>query len=217
MLVTLLVLIVALFVAADRIAVSYAQNTIASKIQTQANLSAKPSVSIAGFPFLTQVAAHDVRKVDISASNVVKNKVTISSITATATGVHLNSSFNGATIDQITGNALITYSALESSLAIPGGATISPDPSAGSNGVTVALAGGLASATGQVSLASPSQVVLKVDKLGGLAGLLGGGAGQPSYTLNIPPLPVGLTVTGISVTSQGVVLMAAAQHTSLSQ
>jgi hypothetical protein len=215
-LITLVILLVALFVAADRILVAYAQNMIASKIQSQAGLSAKPSVSIKGFPFLTQVAAHDIRQVDISAANVTEAKVTISSITATATGVHLNSSFNGGTIDQINGTALITYSSLENVLQIPG-ATITPDPKGGANAVTIGE-GSLASATGHIVLTGPSRVTVQVDSLGGLAGLLGGAFGSSSsYNLTIPTLPVGLKVTGLSTTSQGVELQASAHDTSLSQ
>jgi hypothetical protein len=215
-LITVLILLVALVVAADRIAVAYAQNMIASKIQTQADLSAKPSVSIKGFPFLTQVIARDIRQVDISASNVSEAKLTISSISATATGVHINSSFNGATIDQINGTALITYSSLQNVLQIPG-ATIAPDPSGGTNAVTISE-GSLASATGHVVLTGPNRVTVQISSLGGLAGLLSGAFNSASsYDLTIPTLPVGLKVTGLSTTSQGVELQASAHDTSLSQ
>jgi hypothetical protein len=216
-LIVLVLILAGLLVAADRIAVAYAQNTIASEIQTQANLSAKPSVTIEGFPFLTQVLSRDVKQIDISASNVKENTLTISSITATATGVHISSSFKGATIDQIHGTALITYANLQGALPSPlNGATITPDPSAGPNGVTISL-GGVASASGQVTLTSPTQITLKIDKLGGLASLIGGGFTQTTYPFNIPALPVGLKITSLNVTSQGVSLSAAARNTTLSQ
>jgi hypothetical protein len=217
-LITLLVLIVVLLVAADRIGVAYAQNAIATKIQQQAKLSAKPSVTIEGFPFLTQIAARDLRQVDISATNVREGNVTISQITATATGVHVNSSFNQVTVDQINGDALITFANIAAALPAPlSTATITADPSAGTNGVTVSLGGGLATLTGQVTLTSPTQVNLHIDNIGGLAGLLGGANIQRDYSINIPSLPAGLTVDRISVTSQGIVLYAAAHDTSLSQ
>ena len=53
--VTLLILI-GLFVIADRVAVRFADNQFATQIQKQ-GFSSKPQVSIEGFPFLTQVAA----------------------------------------------------------------------------------------------------------------------------------------------------------------
>jgi hypothetical protein len=215
-LITVLVLLVALFVAADRIAVAYAQNLIAGKIQSQADLSAKPSVTIKGFPFLTQVLARDVGQVDISASNVSEDKVTISSITATATGVHISSGFNGATIDQINGSALMTYATLEKVLGIPG-ATISPDPAGGANAVTISE-GSLASASGKVVLTGPNEVTVQVNGLGGLASILSGVFGSSSsYNLTIPQLPVGLKVTSLSATAQGVELQASAHDTSFSQ
>ncbi|MCW2930622.1 MAG: hypothetical protein JWM19_1584 [Actinomycetia bacterium] len=216
-LIGLLVLIVVLLVAADRIGVAYAQNAIATKIQQQAKLSAKPSVTIEGFPFLTQVAARDLRQVDISATNVREDNVTISQINATATGVHVNSSFNHVTVDQINGDAVITFANIAAALPAPlSTATITADPSAGPNGVNVDLGGGLATLTGQVTLTSPTQVNLHIANVGGLAGLLGGVI-QHDYSFNIPTLPAGLTVDKISVNNQGIVLSAAAHDTSLSQ
>lgn len=217
-LITVLVLIVVLLVAADRIGVAYAQNAIATKIQQQAKLSAKPSVTIEGFPFLTQVAARDLRQVTISATDVREGNVTISQINATATGVHVNSSFNQVTVDQINGSALITFASIASALPAPlNTASITADPSAGPNGVNVSLGGGLATLTGQVTLTSPTRVNLHIANIGGLAGLLGGTVIQHDYPFNIPTLPVGLKVEKISVNSQGIVLSAAAHDTSLSQ
>ncbi len=57
----------------DQVAKSYAQNDIAKQIQS-AGLSAKPSVNIEGWPFLTQVLAHDVKTIDISANNITTKR-----------------------------------------------------------------------------------------------------------------------------------------------
>jgi hypothetical protein len=215
-LLVLAIVIAALFVAADRITVSYAQTKIAAKIQDQAGLSARPSVTIEGFPFLTQLAARDIRKVDISARNVAENRVTISSVTATATGVHLSSGFGGATIGQINGTALISYASLRDVLGVPG-ATIAPDPAAGPNGIAISERP-LGAVTGRVTLLSPTQVSVRLNSLGGLAGLLSRVLGtRQSYLLNIPALPVGLRVTSVTVAGQGMVLTAAAHDTTLSQ
>lgn len=216
MLIVIVIVLAGVFVAGDRIAVAYAQGVIASKIQAQGHLEQKPTVTIEGFPFLTQVAARDVRKVTISTRDVTEGRLVISGIDATATGVRLSASFNRVTIGQITGQAVITYPALDYAVGIPGGARITPDPSAGHNGVTVSVAGGLASASGQVILVSATRAILKVEKLGGLAGLLGGTT-TGSYVLVIPALPAGLKVTSLSLTARGVVLVAAAKHTVLSQ
>src|SRR6202012_1486430 len=95
------------------------------QIQTSADMSAKPSVSIEGWPFLTQVASKDLKAIDIKADNVTTSggKLPVS-FTAKAAGVHVNSSFDGATVDHITGQATITYASLNSylgqAIGIPG-------------------------------------------------------------------------------------------------
>lgn len=50
----LIVVLVLLAVAADRAAWWFAQRTIAAEIQSSENLSARPDVTVGGFPFLTQ-------------------------------------------------------------------------------------------------------------------------------------------------------------------
>jgi hypothetical protein len=62
-LVVLVVLVGAILVAADRVAVAVAQDRVATKLADQRPFSGKPSVSIHGFPFLTQAAGgtyHDI-------------------------------------------------------------------------------------------------------------------------------------------------------------
>lgn len=209
--VTLIVLAV-LFVIGDRVAKAYAQNMIAGKLQSQANLSAKPSVTIEGFPFLTQVAAHDVRKVDISASNVPAGKLVISSVNATATGVHLNSAFNGATIDRISGTALITFTALTDATGSQG-VTITADPAHGPNAADVSV--GPLTATASVEQTGPNKVTFKLQGLGGIASSL---IGQlPDYTFTVPKLPAGLRLQGVSVDTEGIVIKVAAHDTTLDQ
>ena len=215
-LVTTLVVLIVLAVAADFAAKAYAQNRIASQVQTSAKLHGKPSVTIEGFPFLTQVAAHNLTAIDISASNVPAGKFTITSISARATGVHPNSSFSGATIDQINGSALVSFASVESALGLQGVATISADPADGPNAVKVS-AGIIGDVTGKVELTGPNTLTLQLGSLSGLASLLGGAVPLQTQTITIPKLPAGLTVRSVSVTSQGIVATASAQHTTLTQ
>ena len=51
----MLVVLLAIAGIGDQVAKAYAQNDIAQQVQS-AGLSAKPSVNIKGWPFLTQVA-----------------------------------------------------------------------------------------------------------------------------------------------------------------
>ena len=215
-LLVVLVVLAVLFVIGDQVAKAYAQNTVASKIQSSSGMASKPSVTIEGFPFLTQIAQHDVRVIDVSANNVPAGKFDISSIKAKATGVHLNSSFSGATIDQINGTALITFASLEQGLGVQGVATITADPADGPNAVKLS-AGAIGSVTGKVELTSPNEVTIQMGSLSGLASLLNGAIPLQTQTIQIPKLPMGLVVRSVSVTSQGVVATASAQDTTLTQ
>jgi hypothetical protein len=211
LLITLIILAV-IFVIGDQIAKAYAQNMIANKLQSSANMSTKPSVTIEGFPFLTQVAAHDVKTIDINASDVQTGKLVISSVKATATGVHLNSSFNGATIDRISGTALVTFASLVDAAGAPG-VTITADPSAGPNDANVSV--GQFTATASVTQTGPSQITVRMQHLGGIAASL---IGQlPDYTFNVPKLPAGLQLQGVEVASQGIVIKVGATDTTLSR
>jgi hypothetical protein len=215
-LLTSLVVLVVLAVVADFAFKAYAQNQIATQVQQAANMTGKPSVTIEGFPFLTQVARHDLKAIDISASNVPAGKFTITSVNARATGVHPNSSFNGATIDHINGSALISFTSLENALGLQGVATISADPANGPNAVKVD-AGIIGSVKGKVELTGPNTLTLQLGSLSGLASLLGGAVPLQTQTITIPKLPAGLTVKSVTVTSQGIVATASADHTTLSQ
>jgi hypothetical protein len=205
-----------LAVIADQVAKSYAQNTIASNIQKSSGMSVKPSVSIEGFPFLTQLAARDLRVIDISATNVPAGKITVTSIKAKATGVHISSGFNSATVDQINGTAFITFASLAKALGLHGVASIGADPADGPNAVKL-TAGSIGAITGKIELSGPNQVTVHMGSLSGLASLLGGAVPVPSQTFQIPKLPAGLVVRSVSVTDQGIVGTATAQHTMLSQ
>lgn len=207
-----LVILVIAFVIGDRMAKSYAQGRIAQQVQAQATLATKPSVTIGGFPFLTQLFAHDLRKVDISAHDVQEGKIDISVINATASGVHLNASFSGATVDQVNGTALITFASLEAAAGTKG-ITLKADPANGPRSLQAST--GPLTAKAKVTLASPTQVTVKMESVGGIGGTLIGHL--PGFDINIPTLPAGLKVNGVTVTSKGVVLTAAARNTTLSQ
>jgi hypothetical protein len=215
------VVILVILGVGDQVAKSYAQNDIANQIQS-AGLDSKPSVKIEGWPFLTQVLAHDVKTIDISASNVTTKggKLPVS-FTAKATGVHLNSSFNGATVDHINGQVTVTYQSLDNylgaAIGIPGlsGITFTPDPQAGPNAVKADA--GIGSVTATVVKTGPNQITIKFGQLSGLGSLLGGASTIPDQVIEIPKLPAGLVVGSPQVTSTGVVIPATASHTTLSQ
>jgi hypothetical protein len=212
--VVIVVLLVILGIG-DQVAKAYAQNQVAGQIEQQSELSAKPSVTIEGWPFLTQVAAHDLKAVDISASNVTANSGKLPfSFTARATGVHLNSSFNGATVDHINGQATVPFSSV-ATLFPTQGVTLSADPADGPDAVK-ADAGIAGSVTGTVKLTSPSKITITLSSASGLAALLGQLSGN-AINITIPQLPAGLVVRSVSVTSHGIVATASASNTTLTE
>lgn len=207
-----LVVLAVVAVIGDQVAKAYAQNMIANKVQSSSGMSVKPSVTIQGFPFLTQVAAHDIRTIDLSASNVREGKLDISSIKATATGVHLSSGFNSATIDQISGTALIPFASLANATGAQG-VTISADPAGGPNAANVSV--GPLTAAARIVQTGPSQVTVRMESLNGIAGALIGSL--PNYTFEVPKLPAGLQVQRVTVTSRGISIAAAAHNTTFTQ
>jgi hypothetical protein len=210
------VLILAVLGIGDQVAKAVAQNAIAQKIESN-GLSAKPSVSIEGWPFLTQLAAKDIKVIDISANNVTANGSKVAfDFTAKATGVHLSSlsSSASATVDQINGQAVLPFSSVAGLLPVSG-ATISADPADGPNAVKADL-GIAGSVTGTVKQSGTNQIVVQLNSASGLASILGSSSAS-ALTIDIPKLPAGLVVRSVHVNSQGIVATASASNTTLSQ
>ena len=110
-LIALLVLI-AVLVGVDRIGLLVAEDQLAGRIQSSQNLKQKPSVSIAGFPFLTQVAARHFGHATVDIHGLDANGLTISDLHADLYGVHVNGAFNGAKVDTLNATAVIDYTDL---------------------------------------------------------------------------------------------------------
>jgi hypothetical protein len=211
-----LIAIIVILVAADRVGVVIAENKMASQIQQQ-GFPTKPDVTIQGFPFLTQLAAKDFKTVVISASNVTEGPLEIASLHATIHGMHINSSFSGATLDSINGSALITFTALANAGGLPQGITLTADgPDQVKATLNVPIIGTV-SVVAQVTKTGPSTFNVKVTQFGDVPpSLLGNLA---NFNINVPKsaLPAGLTIQSVSVTQQGVLVTIVGHDTTLSQ
>jgi len=119
-----------LLVAGDRIAVAVAENQISDRLASAYGLSAKPGVSIAGFPFLTQVVTGDYRQIDVSASQVQADGATLRDLNVRLSGVHasvsqvLGGGSSMVTADHAAGSAVIGFGAVDQRL--PGGLRLRP-------------------------------------------------------------------------------------------
>jgi LmeA-like phospholipid-binding len=220
-LITLIVILV-LLVVSDRVANAYAENQMASQFQSSLALSGKPHVTIQGFPFWTQLIAHDFNNVDITASNETINSVNagggaleIASLNATLHGLHFQGfSSTSATVDQFNATALITFTALGNVGGIPQGVTITPD---GPNQVkaTVSIGPLSSSAVATVTQSGPNQIHVHITDFGGIPASALGNFGD--FTISIPKLPAGVSIQSVSVTQQGVEVTITGHDTTLSQ
>ena len=198
---TLLVLLV-LFVVLDRVAVAYAENQAAQQMQSQ-GFPTKPDVTIEGFPFLTQVAARNIKDVHITATKVPAGPVTLS-LTADATNVLLDPGYQSGTISHVAGTGVIPFSSVSSAFGGGSGLTIT---SAGGNTMKVSLnvLGADISMTGTIEQSGPNTLKVHLNQPSGIPVSL---PIPNSFTIHIPTLPMHLTIQSVKVTSQGIVVHA---------
>jgi hypothetical protein len=213
-----LLVIAIMLVIANFVGQAIAENDMANQF-TANGFPVKPSVDIEGFPFLTQVAQKDFKKVVISAASIPAGPVTISSLNATITGMHLNSSWNGATIDHVTATAFISLSSLtggiSSELGDAASLTAVPD-GPDKLKVTGTVLGVSASGDVEIKQTGPQKITVELPTSGGLVGTLLGSA--PSFTITLPAgVPPSLRITGLTLNGQGLTVTAAATNATFSQ
>ncbi len=211
-----LIVILLILVVGDRVANAYTENQMASQVKSSLDLSGKPTVTIQGFPFLTQLAARDFRTVNVSASNETAGtggQLEIGSLTATLRGMHIHG-LNSTTVDQFSASALITFSALGKVGGIPQGITLSAD---GPNQVKADISIGPLSdtAVAQVTKSGASQINIKIIHTGEIpSSVLGSLA---NFNVSIPKLPAGVSIQNVSVTQQGLQIAVTGRNVTLSQ
>ncbi|MFF7688469.1 DUF2993 domain-containing protein [Streptomyces syringium] len=153
----------ALFTAADRAAVWFAENEAAEKIRSSQGLSGTPEVSIKGFPFLTQVAGSSLDEVEIKLDGVTANagdrSIRVTNFKAKLNDVEIDSSFSSAVAQRATGTAHISYEDLTKAAQDPGVSV--GHANAGSNKVKVT---GKVSVFGQIVERSVVSTVAVVGK-----------------------------------------------------
>ncbi len=111
------VVLAAVLIGGDRLAVHYVENKVATYVMHRENLESKPNVEIKGFPFLTQVLSNDISKVTMTLPSVKAKtgrtkEVRIEDVSVTFTDVHKKQRLTEVTATQMTGSALIPYSAV---------------------------------------------------------------------------------------------------------
>jgi hypothetical protein len=194
-LITTLLVLAVLLVAADRISVRVVDDVVAQRMQEDGGLQDRPDVDIRGIPFLTQALRGRYEDVRVRIDDVTRNGVTVSRPDVQISGVQLPLSkvrhANAVPVTGLHATALVSYVELatESGLA---GVTISP---AGDKvKVTGKVAGVAASVTSTVRLDGNRLVV----STGGVL----------DFSVRLPVLPYGLRLTSAQAGPDGVVLTA---------
>lgn len=213
--ITLLVL-VGLFVAADRISVGIAESQIAKRIQTSQNLPSKPSVTIANFPFLTQLVGMKLDKVSVDARSIVHNNVRVTDLHVDLNGVSPSNGFNEADVDHLSGTALFSWADLQAAAASQNlDVTLAPGPDN-----TVRVSGdvpgiGKVTLQSRLSLASGNRLQMNATKVvSSLPGLTGQVPRQLDFPINVGTLPMQLTLqmANMQTSADGLRVYASADH-----
>ncbi len=203
----IVVALLAVVLIADRVAVIGAQDRLARQIQNR-GFSVKPQVTIAGFPFLTQVAARRLNKVVIRAAGKKLGLVKVKHLDLTLHG--MRGSGNGRTASELSGTALVGFAGLARMTGMPG-LTLAADGPVRVK-ITVGLGQVTGTATARVTRAGPGGIRIAVICAGGIPMALLGSL--HNITVSLRALPLGMTIKGISVTGQGVLVHIAGQNVS---
>ncbi len=238
-LVVVFVLILGVLFTADRVGKYEAQKAIAQQASQeltarQITSPSKPTVNIAGFPFLTQVARGVYKKITIHVNQPSTQGVTLDHFDAVATDVHAKASdiLHGTgqvTADKVTGSGSVPWNQVGKLITLTGvdasNVTITADDQGkitaelpvSALGVTTTLV-----ATGTVTVADGNAKVTidQVTTKGGdtsplINALLGQVKRSLTVQIKLPPLPYNLVVTGVESTSAGLKVNAVATHVSL--
>ena len=218
------IVLAGLLVVADRVAVVVADRQIAGRVQSAYNLSSKPSVSVQGFPFLTQVASGDYHQIDVSIGSLSTDGVQVNGLMAELSGVRaplsalLGHGSSSITAAQVTGSGTVPFSSVRSHL--PHGVQLSQDGDAlrlagtvSYLGVTVPVSAdatlavdgsGIAVTPTRISVASAGSALSSVI------------AGQFRFVVPVTGLPLHLAVRSVSVVPGGVRVGASAADVTFS-
>ncbi len=216
---TVLIVLIVLLVAADRIALLVAERAAGRTVQAAQHLDRTPSVSVAGFPFLNQLVAGHFGKITLSASDLTVGQdgrtVRLAKVRADLHDVHVARDLSSVRAGTATATGLISYRDLSATLGIPlayggpspdgvGRATARTSVPAAGQQVSGSVTAEVAVGNGALRFVSPR---ITVDGAGGadvpqpVADALASAYGAP---IALTGLPFGLQVRSVTARSDGV-------------
>ncbi|MHB8513458.1 MAG: LmeA family phospholipid-binding protein [Actinomycetota bacterium] len=217
------IVLVALFIAANAIVQKVAENKIASTIQTSFHTSAKPKVSLRGFPIIFNILKGVIPGARIEATSLRVVDLSISSLTIDLAGIHAKlsdlASGKAVSIDrgiatasvsdqQITSyvrsrNYPVTIHVRSSDVLVTGSV-----PRVGT-----ATAEGVPRIIGRLLIYHPDSVTVNGQALSGAEGQYA--RQRLSFEVDIPQLPGGAKISTIQLTPGAVLLTAKLDKTKL--
>jgi hypothetical protein len=226
-----LVLVVLALVVIDRVAARVVAQRVADRIRTSQDLTVTSSVSISGFPFLTQVLGGRYDSVSVTARDVRRDDLQLSTVHVTLRGLRLplgdvtNGTVREIPVHQGTATVSVTYDSLNAYLA-PRHLRVAPDAAPDSGALLVTGTAQLP-LVGQVSLSAPLRITTEGDAVTlvpqvvhSLAGALPGPARSLAVDLltvrvSLRDLPFGVRLDSAQVTPDGLAVEASASDITL--
>ncbi|MDI9887210.1 DUF2993 domain-containing protein [Streptomyces sp. HNM0645] len=211
-----------LFVAADRLLLNYAESEAAEKLKARQGLSGTTEVSIAGFPFLTQVAGKELERVDVTVRGIEAGangrRVVITEMSAALHDVRLGADFSSATATTATGTARISYADLagaadeDVTLAYGGDGKVKVTGSVGILGRTISR-----SVVSTVSLVDGDTIRVRADRVPGegiprLEDLI---RAKTDFDRRISGLPQGMKLEKVQADENGLVITVSGRNVPL--
>jgi LmeA-like phospholipid-binding len=220
-----LVLVLGLLVLADRVAVGFAEDEVATQLAEKGNLQGTPEVDITGFPFLTQAIGgrYDDVAISLTAEQLGQPEGTRADVALHGVEVPLSSVLSGSVrevpVERIDGTATLSYDLLSAQLG--GDTTLRREGDGLRITKTVELLGQTLplTAAGTVSLEG-RDLVIDVENASGA------GVEIPGFLVDrvadlldlryaVPALPFGLQLTDVTPAEDGVDIRVEATDTVL--
>jgi hypothetical protein len=234
-----LLILVGLVVAADRIVEKVAEQRLVAAVTDEAKARGvtadSTDVTIGGFPFLTQVLRGRYDEITIDMRNAHSGDLRVEQLLVTATGVDADTAdlLNGtpkATADRVTGTAVIDYDALPKLLDYAGVGVRGATFARASDGVRVRGTVTLAGQT--VPLAATAKFTVKDGKLSvkvseaqiegvtlspALQGPLDRLQARMSFPVDLPTMPFGMKLDSVRAQENGLAVTVTAHNVPIAQ
>jgi hypothetical protein len=215
-LIWVVVVLLVLAIGADRVGAVLAAHVVASKLTTSASLTTEPSVTIHGFPFLTQAISGRYDDVELVATDLARGGVRLAKLDVSLHGVRLplsdaiSGQVSSVPVEGITAKAVVSYADIASRGNITG---LSVQPAGSLVKVTgrfTVLGQSVTASTESTVRISGRTLVVAAQKLTVLgqssSALNRALAGRLDLRVPIGALPYDLQLTGVHATDGGVVL-----------